>query len=319
MSKPLLGTSTITPAASQIEGVHPQDTWIDKFINECAIERQLSPHTVKNYRRQLYSVSQQLGITDWADLTVEHCKQVLQMGNRRALSARSINLQLTVLRNFCQFLVKHDKLSYNPAKSVRAIKQNKPLPKQLNVDEMSALLNFDTNDFLGCRDKALFELLYGCGVRLSELTGLNLDSVYEDGANGPILKVMGKGSKQRLIPIGRKASESLRLYMEKRAEFAGALDDNALFLSKQKRRLSNRQVANRLSHWAKQQTLYQQISPHTLRHSFATHVLESSKDLRGVQELLGHANLSTTQIYTHLDFQHLSQVYDQAHPRAKKK
>jgi integrase/recombinase XerC len=319
MSKPLLGASTIRPPDSQSEDASPQDDWIDKFIDECAIERQLSPHTVKNYRRQLYSVSQELAITDWTDLTVEHCKQVLHMGNRRGLSARSINLQLTVLRNFCQFLVKHNKLSYNPAKSVRAIKQNKPLPKQLNVDEMSALLNFNTDDFLGCRDKALFELLYGCGVRLSELTSLNLDSIYEDGANGPILKVMGKGSKQRLIPIGRKATESLHLYMLKRAEFAGSLDDNALFLSKQKRRLSNRQVANRLSHWAKQQTLYQQISPHTLRHSFATHVLESSKDLRGVQELLGHANLSTTQIYTHLDFQHLSQVYDQAHPRAKKK
>jgi integrase/recombinase XerC len=319
MSKSVPEASNKPKALSASNIAEQQDDWIDRFIDECAIERQLSPHTVKNYRRQLYSVYQQLNIQDWANLNITDCKQVLHIGNRKGLSARSINLQLTVLRNFCQFLVKVGKLNHNPAKSVHAIKQNKPLPKQLNVDEMGALLNFDTSDFLGCRDKAIFELLYGCGVRLSELTGLNLDSIYQDGSNGPILKVMGKGSKQRLIPIGRKAAESLRMYIEKREEFAAELSDEALFLSKQKRRLSNRQVANRLSHWAKQQTLYQQISPHTLRHSFATHVLESSKDLRGVQELLGHANLSTTQIYTHLDFQHLSQVYDEAHPRAKKK
>jgi integrase/recombinase XerC len=260
-----------------------------------------------------------LDVNDWSNLEIAHCKQVLHAGNRRGLSARSINLQLTVLRNFAQFLVKHQRLSHNPAKSVQAIKQNKPLPKQLNVDEMSALLDFDADDFLGRRDKAMFELLYGCGVRLSELTGLNLDSIFEDSTHGPMLKVFGKGSKQRFVPIGRKANEALRLYLDKREEFAANLNNPALFLSKHKRRLSNRQVANRLSHWTKQQTLYQQVSPHTLRHSFATHVLESSKDLRAVQELLGHANLSTTQIYTHLDFQHLSQVYDNAHPRAKKK
>jgi integrase/recombinase XerC len=279
------------------------DTWIDKFINECEIERQLSAHTVKNYQRQLYAIKETLNLSQWESLNVSDCKKVLHAGNRRGLSPRSINLQLTVLRNFCQYLVRKGHLPFNPAKNVQAIKQNKPLPKQLNVDEMSSLLNFSDTDVLGLRDKAIFELLYGCGLRLSELTGLDVNDIYEDSSHGPMLRVMGKGSKQRLLPIGSKAAQALSAYLDKRTELALETEERALFLSKQKRRLSNRQVANRLAHWAKQQTLYQQISPHTLRHSFATHVLESSNDLRAVQELLGH----------------LSQVYDNAHPRAKKK
>ncbi|WP_371193495.1 tyrosine recombinase XerC [Glaciecola sp. SC05] len=311
-----------TPPAisgSAIDGVPQEDTWMAKYLYECEVERRLSAHTVKNYTRQLNSIRTSLNIVNWQDLTVEQCKRILHIGHKRGLSARSINLQLTVLRSFCQFLVKHGYLPSNPVKSVHSVKQNKPLPKQLNVDEMSVLLDFKRNDFIGLRDKAMFELMYGCGIRLSELTGLNIGDVLDSTDDGRILKVTGKGNKQRLIPIGRKATAALDNYMTLRGECVDIDDPEALFLSKQKRRLSNRQVANRLDHWAKQQTLYQQISPHTLRHSFATHVLESSNDLRGVQELLGHANLSTTQVYTHLNFQHLSDVYDKAHPRAKKK
>jgi integrase/recombinase XerC len=295
------------------------DPWIVKYLHECAVERQLSTHTVKNYTRQLLYIRENLHINDWQKLNIEDCKKLLHIGHQRGLSSRSINLQLTVLRSFCQFLVRKKHLTSNPAKSVHSVKQNKPLPKQLNVDEMNVLLDFERDDFIGLRDKAMLELLYGCGVRLSELTGLNLDSISPSSGEGRILRVTGKGNTQRLIPIGSKASDALDAYLKVRDECANIEDSNALFLSKKKRRLSNRQVANRLEHWAKQQTLYQQISPHTLRHSFATHVLESSNDLRGVQELLGHANLSTTQVYTHLNFQHLTEVYDKAHPRAKKK
>ncbi|MFC4701100.1 tyrosine recombinase XerC [Glaciecola siphonariae] len=306
-------------SGTSVDDAQHDDPWVADYIHECAVVRQLSKHTVNNYRRQLLGIRSMLELSDWRELGIEQCKRVLHLGHQRGLSARSINLQLTVLRNFCQFLVKQKHLASNPAKNVHSVKQNKPLPKQLNVDEMGMLLEFKRDDFIGLRDKAMLELMYGCGLRLSELTSLNLHDIEEHSQQGQTLRVSGKGNKQRMIPVGRKAAQALGAYLKLRTQYSGLDDDNALFLSKQKRRLSNRQVANRLEHWAKQQTLYQQISPHTLRHSFATHVLESSNDLRGVQELLGHANLSTTQVYTHLNFQHLSDVYDKAHPRAKKK
>ena len=164
------------------------------------------------------------------------------------------------------------------------------------------------------RDVAMFELLYGCGLRLSELTGLNLADCLKDGT----VKVMGKGSKQRILPLGRHAQKALNAWLKVRPAYASPYE-SAVFVSKRKTRISNRQVANRLDKMASEQSLSQKVSPHKLRHSFATHVLESSGDLRAVQELLGHANLSTTQVYTHLDFQHLAKVYDAAHPRAHKK
>jgi integrase/recombinase XerC len=294
---------------------HPLGPWVYEFIQECEVERQLSPHTVKNYLRQLTSIIESLSITQWPDLTVDKAKRILAVANRQGLSARSINLRLTVFRNFCRFLVKKKVLSNNPLDSIHSVKQNKPLPKHLNVDEVNSLLDFQGEDFLSLRDKCIFELLYGCGIRLSELTGLDINDILGDNQ----LKVRGKGNKERILPIGKQAQKILAQYIDIRANIIDFKVEPALFLSVRKSRLSNRQVANRLAKWAKSQTLYQQISPHTLRHSFATHVLESSNDLRGVQELLGHANLSTTQVYTHLNFQHLSEVYDNAHPRAKRK
>jgi integrase/recombinase XerC len=309
-------SNTLSKTADAPSAVAPELLlWITEFIHHIRIERQLSKLTCDNYQRQLFAALRDIKINDWTELTGDHIKMMLMHCSRAKLSTRTINLRLSVLRNFCEFMVTQSYLSNNPVKAIQSLKQSKPLPKQLNVDEMATLLNFDTNEFLGVRDKAMFELLYGCGMRLSELTGLNLSHILA----GDEISVIGKGNKERRLPIGRKAKAAIRLWLQERDKLQASSDEPALFLSKRKTRISNRQVQNRLDHWAKQQTLYQQISPHTLRHSFATHVLESSNDLRGVQELLGHANLSTTQVYTHLNFQHLSQIYDQAHPRAKKK
>lgn len=288
---------------------------INQFLDECRVERQLSPHTLSNYQRQLLKIAQDIKISDWKLLSTDIAKRVLMAAQKDRLSARSINLRLTVFRTFCHFLVKKKVLKSNPLEAIHSVKQDKPLPKQLNVDEMNALLTFKDDDFLSIRDKCIFELLYGCGMRLSELTALDIHHVLGDGQ----IKVLGKGNKERVLPVGKLAQQALDKYISARLDVLSFEEEPALFISIRHQRLSNRQVANRLEKWAKHQTLYQKISPHTLRHSFATHILESSNDLRGVQELLGHANLSTTQVYTHLNFQHLSDVYDKAHPRAKKK
>jgi integrase/recombinase XerC len=294
---------------------HSIHSWIDNYIEVCRVERQLSAHTVKSYTRQLQSVVKHIKINAWTELTPILVKRILQQAHKEGLAARSINLRLTVLRNFCKFLVQKKVLSNNPLDAIHSVKQNRPLPKYLNVDEMTSLLNFDGDDFLSLRDKCMFEVMYGCGLRLSELTGLCRNDLLDENT----LKVTGKGNKQRILPVGSKAQQALENYLVVREALIPFSLEPALFISIRQTRLSNRQVATRLDQWAKRQTLYQQISPHTLRHSFATHVLESSNDLRGVQELLGHANLSTTQVYTHLNFQHLSEVYDNAHPRARKK
>jgi integrase/recombinase XerC len=244
-------------------------THINDYILECKVERQLSPHTIKSYTRQLQSVVQHTRISKWQDLTPTIAKRILQQANKDGLSARSINLRLTVLRNFCRFLVHKKVLFNNPLDAIHSVKQNKPLPKYLNVDEMSSLLSFEGTDFLSLRDKCLFEVMYGCGLRLSELTGL----MHLDLLGNGTLKVTGKGNKQRILPVGSKAQQAIDAYLPVRKALIAFSKEPALFVSIRQTRLSNRQVANRLDKWAKHQTLYQQISPHTLRHSFATHVL----------------------------------------------
>jgi len=287
---------------------------LDKYFDYLKYERNLAAKSIENYRRQLASICQALTITDWLELTVDHVRQVLNQARRQGLSPRSISLRLSALRGYCAYLVELEVLSSNPAKAVQAPKQGSPLPKQLNVDEMHQLLDFDDDSLLAVRDKAMLELTYSCGLRLAELADLNLKSLQDDGQ----LRVMGKGSKERILPIGKTALKCLGEWLKVRGVLADG-DEPALFLSKHRRRISHRQIAKRMQLWAKQQHLDQDINPHKLRHSFATHILESSGDLRGVQELLGHANLSTTQVYTHLNFQHLASVYDTAHPRAKRR
>ena len=293
--------------------------WLDKFLLHLQVERGLSPHTIKNYQRQLTEVAKLLDLVEWSGLTPSDIKRVMADAKLSGHSARSIALRLSALRTFCQYLIVQQQLFSNPLEGIQAPKQGKPLPKQLSVDDMQQLLNStvssdDNDEGMLLRDIAMFELLYGCGLRLSELTGLNLADCLKDGS----LKVMGKGSKQRILPLGRQAQKALNAWLKVRPAYASPYE-SAVFVSKRKTRISNRQVENRLNKMANEQALSQKVSPHKLRHSFATHVLESSGDLRAVQELLGHANLSTTQVYTHLDFQHLAKVYDAAHPRAHKK
>jgi len=288
--------------------------WLDKFLLHLRIERGLSPHTLSNYERQLRTIAEALAITDWSSMTPSDVKRVLALAKKQGMKPRSMALRLSALRTFCQYLMDNAQMFSNPVDGIQAPRQGRPLPKQMSVDDMQQLLSDAEEDEFTARDRAMFELMYGCGLRLSELTGLNVSDCLADGT----LRVTGKGSKQRILPIGRVANNALHMWLKVRKQVASPYEP-ALFVSKRKTRISNRQVANRLDVMASQQNMSQKVNPHKLRHSFATHVLESSGDLRAVQELLGHANLATTQVYTHLDFQHLAKVYDSAHPRAKRK
>ncbi|VDY46132.1 integrase/recombinase [Salmonella enterica subsp. arizonae] len=220
---------------------------------------------------------------------------------------------LSALRSFFDWLVSQGELKANPAKGVSAPKAPRHLPKNIDVDDVNRLLDIDLNDPLAVRDRAMLEVMYGAGLRLSELVGLDIKHLDLDTGE---VWVMGKGSKERRLPIGRNAVTWIEHWLDLRGLFAS--DEEALFLSKLGKRISARNVQKRFAEWGIKQGLNSHVHPHKLRHSFAAHMLESSGDLRGVQELLGHANLSTTQIYTHLDFQHLASVYDAAHPRAKR-
>jgi integrase/recombinase XerC len=289
------------------------DTWLEKYFTYLRYEKNLANSSIANYQRQLNVAFVRLDIKSWSTFGTSQVRYILNEARKSGLSSRSIALRLSSIRGFCAFLVQQGQLTQNPASLIQAPKQAKPLPKQLNVDEMHQLLDIKEDDVLAIRDKAMMELMYSCGLRLSELANLNIKSIQPDGQ----LRVIGKGNKERLLPIGRIALEALSVWLKIRPELA-AIEEPAIFVSMLKNRVGIRQIAKRMKLWATRQNLEQSVNPHKLRHSFATHVLESSSDLRGVQELLGHANLSTTQIYTHLNFQHLAHVYDNAHPRAKK-
>ncbi|MDH4072921.1 MAG: tyrosine recombinase XerC, partial [Gammaproteobacteria bacterium] len=234
---------------------------------------------------------------------------------RRGLSPRSIQRQLSAIRTYFRFLLREKLAPRNPVQSVRAPKAGKRLPENLDADRMARLLDIPGDGPLVARDRAILELLYSSGLRLAELTGLDQGDV--DLADGTV-SVTGKGGKDRVIPVGRYARDALRTWLTHRGELADA-GEQAMFVSTRGSRLSPRSVQARVDHWARRQGIDMRVYPHLFRHSFATHLLESSHDLRGVQELLGHANISTTQVYTHLDFQHLAQIYDRTHPRARAK
>ncbi len=292
--------------------------WIDKFIRHLEFERRLSPETCTNYRRDLQALlafRDYSGVTSWAGMDSEHFRAFSASCYRRGLSARSIQRRLSACRTFFRYLIREQHVDKNPITNVSAPKGKKRLPGNLDVDRMARLLEIPGKGPLVDRDRAILELLYSSGLRLSELTNLNCGDIDMRDAT---VHVTGKGNKDRIVPVGRKALEALRQWDQARVQLAG-VEEVALFVSNRGTRISPRSVQARVTYWAKCQGIDAKVYPHLFRHSFATHLLESSHDLRGVQELLGHANISTTQVYTHLDFQHLAQIYDQTHPRARKK
>ena len=289
---------------------------VTRFLRYLGVERQLSPITLLNYQRQLDAVIEMacaMGLQNWQQCDAAMVRSFATRSRRKGLGAASLALRLSALRSFFDWMVSQGELPANPAKGVAAPKAPRHLPKNIDVDDVNRLLDIDLNDPLAVRDRAMLEVMYGAGLRLSELVGLDIKHLDLDTGE---VWVLGKGSKERRLPIGRNAVAWIEHWLDLRGLFGG--DDDALFLSKLGKRISARNVQKRFAEWGIKQGLNSHVNPHKLRHSFATHMLESSGDLRGVQELLGHANLSTTQIYTHLDFQHLATVYDAAHPRAKR-
>ncbi len=292
--------------------------WIDRFIRHLEYERRLSPQTCKNYRRDLQALAAWLdtpGVTDWTGVDNEHIRAFSASCFRKGLSAKSIQRRLSAARTFFRYLLREKAVRRNPVTSVVAPKSKKRLPGNLDADRMARLLEIPGDGPIVDRDRAMLELLYSSGLRLAELVDLDPGDVDMSDAT---VRVTGKGNKDRIVPVGRQALKALRQWLLTRSDLA-AVDEKALFVSNRGTRISHRSVQARVKHWAKKQGIDANVYPHLFRHSFATHVLESSHDLRGVQELLGHANISTTQVYTHLDFQHLAQIYDQTHPRARRK
>ncbi|WGE41741.1 tyrosine recombinase XerC [Actinobacillus equuli] len=281
------------------------------------IEKQASPHTLSNYQRQLLAVSEmfsQAGISAWQDVNAAAVRWMLIQSHKQGLSAKSIGLRLVALRQWFNYLVQQEQMTVNPALGIKSPKVGKHLPKNIDAEQVGQLLNVEASEPLELRDLAMMELMYSSGLRLSELQGLDLGDM--DLAAREV-KVLGKGNKERILPIGTKALQALQAWLGVRNDFNP--QDNAVFLNKRGGRLSHRSIQLAMQKWGKKQGLETHLHPHKLRHSFATHMLEASGDLRAVQELLGHSSLSTTQIYTSLDFQHLAQIYDAAHPRARRK
>jgi len=283
------------------------------FANQLRLQGR-SRHTLDAYLRDLKQLHQLRGEADWLQTRATDIGKALSSLHGRGLDSRSLARKLSSWRQFFDWLLQQQLISSNPCLGLRAPKQSKPLPKALPVDGTSALLeHIPADDTLSLRDRALFELMYSSGLRLSEAVGLDLPDL---DLSEQLMRVRGKGNKVRLLPIGRTALEYLRQWL---AERQAEADCPAVFVGRHGQRLGGRQMQKRLAEWSIRTGMDRHVHPHMLRHSFASHILQSSGDLRAVQELLGHANLSTTQIYTALDFQHLAKVYDAAHPRAKKK
>jgi integrase/recombinase XerC len=291
---------------------------IESFLGHLAHERRLSGQTLTAYRRDLERLNAWLtetGSVGIDRLDEQAVRQYLAWRHRKGASGRTLQRELSSLRSFYRWLLREGLALSNPAVGVRAPKSPRRLPATLDADQLCSLLDHPADDdLLTIRDQAMVELFYSSGLRLAELVAVNLGEI--DMVEGE-LAVLGKGSKTRRVPVGVKAREAIQRWMRVRANLAGA-DEPALFVSSRGTRIHPRTVEVRLAQWARSQGATRDLHPHLLRHSFATHLLESSGDLRAVQELLGHADIGTTQVYTHLDFQHLAQVYDQAHPRAKK-
>ncbi len=298
-------------SATLVEGV-------ERFLASLGHERRLSPHTMDGYGRDLAALLEYCeshGVSAWSALDSQHVRSFAAQCHRRGLGPRSIQRRLSAVRSLCRFLIREGELRNDPAADVIAPKAAKRLPTTLDADTMARLLAFRADDRLDVRDKAIMELFYSSGLRLAELLGLDLTDL---DLRDRTVRVLGKGRKTRIVPVGRHAVEALQSWLRERAAIAG-MEETAVFVGVNGRRLGPRVVQRRIARWARLQGLPEHVHPHMFRHSFASHLLESSGDLRAVQELLGHANISTTQVYTHLDFQHLARIYDAAHPRARKR
>ena len=291
---------------------------LDAFYTYMRSERQLSAHTQTNYARDLEKFQQfcaEKSLTELQLLSVSHIRMAVAQLHREGLGGKSLQRWLSSLRSFLQFCIKRGWLKNNIADGIAAPKSPQTLPKTLDADQAAQFVQVEGDDYINKRDRALVELVYSSGLRLAEVVSLNLADIDWSDA---MLTVTGKGKKMRVLPIGSHALSALKNWLEARKLYTQN-DEPALFTTQRGGRISNRAVQMRMQQLSIQQGMDNPVHPHMLRHSFASHMLESSGDLRLVQELLGHANISTTQVYTHLDFQHLAKVYDQAHPRAVRK
>ena len=294
---------------------HPDTPLRDAFLAHLAHERRLSPHTCQNYRRDIDALLELAKATPLANLNIHQLRRFVAQLHGRGLSGKTLARMLSAWRTFYRYLARDHGFTSSPCVGLKAPKSEKKLPDALSPDTAARLVVPDEEGPLAVRDAAILELFYSSGLRLSELTGLKLGDV---DTRQQEVRVTGKGNKTRIVPVGQFALEALGKWLALRATLAPP-DETALFVNPRGKPLSPRTVQYRVDYWAKKLGLGVHVHPHMLRHSFASHVLQSSGDLRAVQEMLGHANISTTQVYTHLDFQHLAKVYDAAHPRAKKK
>ena len=300
---------------------------VDRFLNHLRDERRLSAHTISAYRRDLEKFTDFLTrreITTLRQLVIAQARMFPAQLNQSGLSSRSIQRALSAVRTLYRYLLRESKVAINPfltardvghRQAVTAPRAERRLPPTLSIEEIAQLVTIDPRTDLDRRDRAILELFYSSGLRLAELSGLDLGDLDLGDA---VVRVMGKGAKTRIVPIGGYAREAVLAWLNVRSACARE-SEQALFVNRSGTRLGARAIQQRVAVWAQRQGLGRRVHPHMLRHSFASHVLESSSDLRAVQELLGHADISTTQVYTHLDFQHLAQVYDNAHPRARRK
>jgi integrase/recombinase XerC len=305
---------------------------VAQFRRYMTIERNLSAHTDSNYARDLTALIKFCDdhkIDDWSVVDTQHIRLFAAHSHSKGLAGRSIQRRLSAVRSFFEYLVQETRVQElarkrptdlinvkrNPAVEVRAPKSRRRLPETLDTDQMASLLEIPAGDIFVTRDRAIMELLYSSGLRLAELVDLNVDRLHLADRS---VRVVGKGNKERIVPVGTEALEALKKWLQERAGIAKPTEA-ALFVGRGGERLGRRAVQTRVAYWARRQGVSLRVYPHLFRHSFASHLLESGGDLRGVQELLGHADIATTQIYTHLDFQHLARIYDKTHPRARRK
>jgi integrase/recombinase XerC len=289
--------------------------YLASYLEHLAFERGLSPLTRENYARDIRMLFSLADKTPLNELTSNHIRRFIGNVHARGIGGKSIARYLSAWRGFFDYLTQRHGFTSNPCIGMRAPKSPRTLPQALSTDQAIQLVTIEGDDSLTLRDRAILELFYSSGLRLAEMVNMNIDAF--DLGDGTA-SVTGKGNKTRIVPVGSHAAHAIQNWLTARATIAAA-DEKALFVNHRGKRISSRAIQYRIKEWAIKQGISSDVHPHMLRHSFATHVLQSSGDLRAVQEMLGHANISTTQVYTHLDFQHLAEVYDAAHPRARKR